>query len=70
VLKEIREFGEYWTRRLVLESWDKLAIERRMDKVVWLKISLALAKPHAKKKIGDGAREVFANTLKINNGIL
>ena len=22
--KEIKQFGEYWTRRLVLEAWDKL----------------------------------------------
>jgi hypothetical protein len=31
---------------------------------------ISLAKPHAKKKTGDEARDVFANTLKINNGIL
>jgi hypothetical protein len=24
--KEVKQFGEYRTRRLVLESWDKLAI--------------------------------------------
>ena len=53
--KEIREFGEYRTRRIVLEAWDRLSSEvNKYCLVVWLTLSNIISDA----KNGSGERQI------------
>ena len=36
---EIRQYGEYRTKRLVLETWNKFGLDIKKEQKQWLKIA-------------------------------